>query len=144
MDNFLDHLTGSWQLTGTMGATNLVQAVEAHWILQANFLQMHCLQTDNPAPGQPAYEAVYLLGFDEKKGEYSFHLFDTFGPGYAATVGFGRRQGDSLEFLFDYPAGPFSNTFTWKPESGGWEMLLRRQDVHGDWQTFATKRLTRA
>jgi len=144
MDKFFNNLVGSWNLTGKMGSTELRQNVEACWVLQGHFLQMHCLQADNPVPGQPPYEALYLLGFDENRGEYSFHLFDTFGAGYAATVGFGVRRGDSLEFLFDYPDGPFSNSFTWKAKTGEWEMLLRQQDEAGGWREFATKRLSRA
>ncbi len=144
MNDYLNHLAGSWDLTGRMGSTELHQKVEAHWVLQGLFLQMHFLQQDAPAPGRSLYEAIYMLGYDEKTDVYVMHLFDTFGVSYAITPGMGQRQGDSVEFIFDYPEGPFSNTFSWVEASGQWEMLLRAADPEGGWRVFATKTLTRA
>jgi hypothetical protein len=71
------------------------------------------------------------------------HLFDTFGASYALTVGVGKRRGDSIEFLFEYPNGLFSNTFTWNQDTGVWKMLLRQQEENGEWKGFAKKVLTR-
>ena len=71
------------------------------------------------------------------------HLFDTFGPSFAQTIGIGKRRNDSVEFLFKYPNGLFSNTFTWKQETGEWEMLLRQQAENDEWKVFAKKMLTR-
>ena len=106
MNDYLNHLAGSWDLTGRMGSTELHQEVEAHWVLQGLFLQMHFLQQDAPAPGRTLYEAIYMFGYDEKTDVYVMHLFDTFGVSYANTPGMGQRQGDSVEFIFDYPEVP--------------------------------------
>lgn len=142
-DEFLNRLAGTWTLTGTMGATELRQKVNARWVIQDRFLQVHFIQ-DGPAPQEGApYEAIYMLGYDGQSEEYTLHLFDTFGAGYAQTVGIGKRQGDSVDFLFEYPSGLFSNIFTWKRESDRWEMLLRQKEKTGEWKVFATKRLTR-
>ena len=142
-DGFLDRLVGSWTLTGTMGSTELKQKVDARWVVQGNFLQVHCIQDDPPSQEQSLYEAIYILGYDNETGQYSMHLFDTFGTGYARTVGIGTRNNDSIEFLFEYPNGLFSNTFTWNHETENWEMLLRQQEETGEWKVFATKTLSR-
>ncbi len=143
-DEFLGHLAGSWNLTGTMGSAELRQKVDAGWVLGGRFLRLHFVE-QGPAPaGRTPYEAVYVLGFDEKSGEYVLHLFDTFGPEYARTLGIGKRDGNSVEFLFHYPTGWFSNRFTWDPRSGRWQMLLRQKEGTGEWKEFARKVLTRA
>jgi hypothetical protein len=142
LDDFLDRLSGSWALTGTMGSTELHQSVEARWVLDGHFLQMHLLQEDTPAAGRQPYEALYLLGYDTESDEYVMHLFDTFGASYARTVGIGTRRGNSVEFLFEYPGALFSNTFTWLPESGQWTMHLREKQETGGWKEFATKKMS--
>ena len=142
-DKFLDRLVGSWTLTGNMGSIELRQKVNARWVIQDQFLEVHCIEEESVKQDQPLYEAVYMLGYDSQSEEYSMHLFDTFGASYALTVGVGKHRGDSIEFLFEYPNGLFSNTFTWKQETGEWEMLLRQQAENDEWKVFAKKMLTR-
>ena len=109
-DEFLNRLVGSWKLTGSMGATELRQRVDARWVIQNQFLQVHCIQEGLAPQGQIPYEAIYMLGYDSQSREYSMHLFDTFGENYARTIGKGTRRENSVEFLFEYPNGLFSNT----------------------------------
>ena len=143
VDDFLNKLVGLWTLTGSMGSTELRQKVDAHWVIQGYFLEVRCMQEGPVLPDQTPYEAIYMLSYDNQSEEYSMHLFDTFGARYARTVGIGMRQGDSVEFLFEYPNGLFSNTFTWEDDSRGWEMLLRQKEETGEWKVFAKKTLTR-
>ena len=138
MDPFLNNLVGDWLLSGNMGSVALRQVVRGQWVLQGNFLQLKFRQLD--ADEEP-YEAIYMLGYDKKAGEYVMHLFDTFGTSYARIVGTGSRRGESVAFLFDYPGALFSNTFTWHPERQEWAMNLRQQEEDGGWRPFAQKRL---
>ena len=142
-DTFLDRLAGLWTLTGNMGSTGLSQKVNARWVIQGQFLEVHCIEEGSVTQDQPLYEAVYMLGYDSQSKEYSMHLFDTFGANYARTIGIGTRHDDSVEFLFEYPNSHFSNTFTWDKETGGWEMLLRQKEEYNAWKVFAKKILTR-
>ena len=142
-DDFLNRLVGSWNLTGTMGLTELRQKVDARWVIQDCFLEIHCIQEGSVSPDQTPYEAIYMLGYESQTGEYLMHLFDTFGASYAQTVGTGTRHDDAVEFLFEYPNGLFSNTFTWNRETEGWEMLLRQREESGEWKVFARKTLER-
>lgn len=140
-DPFLEGLVGTWTLTGSMGDTRLRQEVDAAWIVQGRFLRMHFLDSRPSDRGAAPYEAVYVIGHDEDPDEYVLHLFDTFGAGYSRTVGIGTRRGDTLEFLFDYPDGLFSNAFIRDSAGEGWRMLLRAKE--GDhWKPFAEKRLS--
>ncbi|MGD8405380.1 MAG: hypothetical protein PVJ21_17105 [Anaerolineales bacterium] len=142
-DVFLDKLVGSWTLTGNMGSTELRQKVNARWVIQGQFLEVHCIDEGSDTQDQPLYEAVYMLGYHDESEAYSMHLFDTFGASFAQTVGNGKRRNDSIEFLFEYPNGLFSNTFTWNQDTGVWEMLLRQQEENGEWKVFAKKMLNR-
>ena len=50
----------------------------------------------DPAPAQGTrYEAIYLIGCEPDTKKFQLHLFDTFGPAYARTVGFGTRGGNT-------------------------------------------------
>ena len=142
-DEFLNRLVGSWSLTGKMGSTELRQKVEARWVIQSHFVEVHCLEEKLSSRDQNLYEAIYMIGHDSQSGEYSMHLFDTFGAGYARTVGVGTRQDNSIEFLFPYPNGLFSNTFTWHSTTDEWKMLLRQKDETDKWKVFAIKSLSR-
>ena len=106
-DEFLNRLVGSWKLTGMMGSTELRQKIDARWVIQGRFLEIHCIQEGPVPPDQIPYEAIYMLSYDSQSEEYQMHLFDTFGAGYARTVGIGTRNDNSVEFLFEYPNGHF-------------------------------------
>jgi hypothetical protein len=144
VDDFLEQLVGSWNLTGSMGPIKLHQRVTAEWTIGGNFLRVHIIEDGPPSGDRSPYEAIYMIGRDSRSGEYVMHLFDTFGAGYSRTIGIGSRAGDAVEILFDYPDGPFSNRFSWDKEHGRWEMLLRQKDMGGGWKTFATKTLSRS
>jgi hypothetical protein len=142
-DDLLGHLVGTWTLTGRRGSEALRQRVTAEWALAGQYLRMHFVEID-PPDGTTPYEAVYMLGRDASNGAYILQLFDIFGSQYSRVPGIGTRRGDAIEFLFDYPDGGFSNTFTWAPDRDEWEMLLRERGGSGDWKTWATKKLQRA
>lgn len=52
-------------------------------------------------------------------GKYVAHWTDTFGGKFSA-MGTGTRTGNSVEFRFEYPEGPFFNTFSWAAEQAQW------------------------
>jgi hypothetical protein len=67
----------------------------------------------------PQYEAIVLIGYEHANQRYVAHWCDTFG-GKFSSVGYGKRDGNKIEFKFDYESGPFYNTFTWNPETNTW------------------------
>ena len=91
----------------------------------------------------PGYEALVTIGFDAKAGEYLAYWTDSWGAEYAA-VGRGKRVGDAVEFRFDYPDGPFFNTFRWESATGRWSFVGENVDAQGHRKRFATDTLTRA
>jgi hypothetical protein len=38
---------------------------------------------------------------------YVAHWIDVFGGRFSETLGYGKRAGDEIDFIFEYPDGPF-------------------------------------
>jgi hypothetical protein len=142
LDDLLNNLIGRWSLTGKMGDTALYQEVNAKWVLRELLLEVHCSPLRVGEGGNPDYEALYLIGYDKKTGEYVLHLFDTFGVTSKPVPGIGVRKDNSIRFRFDYQVGPWFNTFTWDPALGYWKNLITYERKDGSEATWATKELT--
>ena len=52
-------------------------------------------------------------------------------------------DGNAIRMVFEYPDGPFYNTFTFDPVTRAWSTLMRSKNQRGDWVTFATERFTK-
>jgi hypothetical protein len=131
-DPFLDNLVGRWDIERKMRGTVVHNALDVEWVLQHRFVRLHMKDVADP----PKYEAMVLIGFDPAAGRYVAHWADVFGAQYSA-IGYGKRSGDAVEFVFQYPEGPFYNTFTWNPGSRTWKMLLENGGGDGKRSLFA-------
>jgi hypothetical protein len=137
-DPFIENLAGDWKLTRKIRGKNLENKVKAEWALNHQFLQMHMKDVADP----PAYEALVLIGYAHADKEYVAHWCDTYGGKFSA-LGRGRRSGDSIEFVFQYPDGPFYNTFTWDPKAKSWTFRTESQNKEGKRVLFAVDTLRR-
>jgi hypothetical protein len=138
-DELVDRLAGKWTLTRKMRGKESQNTLEAVWVLNHQFLQLH--MKDDASP--PEYEAIVYLGYDHTSERYVVHWLDGFGGRTSETLGYGKRDGDSIRFFFEYPDGPFHNTFTWHPDSKTWSTLLESKSPAGQWSTFAEETLRR-
>jgi hypothetical protein len=139
-DAFLERLTGRWELRGLMGDIVLHQAVESRWALGDRFVEMRFRELD----GKP-YEAVCLVGLDNRSATYILILADSTGvyPNPSAVVGIGQKDGDVVTFRFGDPTPSFTNRFEWHEADGSWSHFLTSIKPDGRATTFATKHLTR-
>jgi hypothetical protein len=123
-DDFIENLVGDWKLTRRIRGTEVHNTVKAGWVLNHQFLQLHMKDVANPR----TYEALVLIGYSYTDKQYIAHWCDTFGGKFSAR-GFGKRSGDSIEFQFQYPDGPFFNSLpgTRKRRGGraGWRRKAR-------------------
>jgi hypothetical protein len=136
----LSRMIGTWDLTGEMEDVPLRQEVEARWVLGNQYVEMRCRSVLLSEPGTQPYEAIYLIGYHAPSGQYVLHLFDTFGVALRPVPGMGRREGNSIPFVFAYDQGPFLNRFTWDPETDAWDHELVDQS-EGQPHQFARKHL---
>ena len=137
-DPFIENLVGRWQITRAIRGTEVQNTLQAEWVLHHQFLELHMKDTARP----PAYEALVLIGYSYEEQRYVAHWCDTYGGKFSA-IGHGTRSGDSIEFEFHYPDGPFYNTFTWNAATRGWEFRMENVDKDGHRVLFAIDTLRR-
>jgi hypothetical protein len=80
---------------------------------------------------------MVFIGYDDISERYVAHWLDVSGGRVCETLGFGKRSGNAIKFVFQYPDGPINRTFTWNPESGSWISLMENQDETGKWKVSA-------
>jgi hypothetical protein len=131
-DEFLQNLVGDWTVARKIRGTVVTNTLTAAWVLQHQFVQLHMKDAAEP----PGYEALVLIGYDAGRERYSAHWCDSFGGQYAG-VGYGRRVGQSIDFVFSYADGPFHNSFSWDPATGTWTFLMQAEGKDGTRRFFA-------
>jgi hypothetical protein len=137
-DAFLENLVGRWRVSRKVRGTVVGNSLEADWVLEHRFVQLHMKDVAVP----PQYEALVLIGYDPDGQRYVAHWCDTFGGQYSA-LGYGKREGDSIDFVFSYPDGPFHNTFSWHAATRSWIFLMEAEGKDGKRTFFAEDRLGR-
>ena len=139
-DPWLANLVGRWDVERTIRKTTERNALEVRWVLGRRFVEMHMIDVARP----PKYEAIVLVGRDASKERYVAYWTDVFGAQYSG-VGYGKRVGDSVDFVFDSPDGSrFHNTFTWSAHDGAWRSLMESESSAGARAFFAEDRYRRA
>lgn len=141
-DELVSNLSGSWKVSGTIRGQTATQTVDALWVLNHQFLQIH-EKGLAAAGGGPAYEAIVMLGYDNASERYVAHWIDIYGGRFSETLGYGTRSGDQIEFVFEYPDGPFRTTFHWLADKNQWQWMMRTKNQSGKWVDFANLTLTR-
>jgi len=133
-DETLEQLTGSWKMTGQIRGRPVNHTFVATWVLNHQFLHVH--EKDVSVP--PVYEAEVYIGYDNMSERYVAHWIDVYGGRVSETLAYGKRTGNSIRFVFEYPDGPFTNTFTWKPAERKWQVVMEAKNPDGKWTNFAT------
>lgn len=117
-DPFIEQLAGDWQLKRQIRGREVENTVTAEWVLNHQFLQLHMKDVAVP------------------------HWIDVFGGKFSA-IGYGKRSGDSIPFVFQYDDGPFHNTFKWDAAAQGWTFTMESVGKDGKRQLFAVDTLRR-
>ena len=131
-NQFLQNLVGDRSIARKIRGTVVANTLSAEWVLQHRFVQLHIKDVAEP----PEYEALVLIGYDAVTERYVAHWCDSFGAQYAG-VGYGKRAGNSIDFVFNYADGPFHNTFSWDPATSTWTFLMQAEGKDGSRQFFA-------
>jgi hypothetical protein len=130
----LDQLVGAWDLAGTVRGQPIHERVLVDWVLGHQFLRVHRIQFDGPA------ETVIHVGYDTVSERYVLIRLDSFNARGAETLGFGIRDGDKLQFTYEYPSGPFKETWAW--DGKAWQFTVESK-VKGAWTMFSSLTLHR-
>jgi Protein of unknown function (DUF1579) len=132
-DELLDNLVGEWKITRKFKTRTVENTAQVEWVLNHQFLLIKMKDANNP----PQYEANIYLGYDNASDRYVAHLIDVFGGRFSETLGYGTGSGNIIKFVFEYPGGPFLNTFTWNSDKKSWTFLMQQKDQNGKWTLFA-------
>jgi hypothetical protein len=143
-DALLDHMVGNWKLTGNVMGHTAEHTVSVEWVLNHQFLRIHEKDNASASNDRVPYEAMIMVGYDNTSERYVAHWNDVFGGRFSETLGYGTRAGDEIRFIFEYPDGPFHNTFRWNPETHQWKWFMQQKNKSGQWTEFADFTLTRA
>ncbi len=144
-DPLLDRLTGSWILQGTIARQQTTHDIEAEWVLNHEYLRLHEISREKNAAGQPAYEAIILIEWNDASSEYRCLWLDsTGGGGLLVPTARGKRGVDEIVFLFrdkDTDSG-VNTTFAYSKATDSWNWLIDNNDA-GKLTSFARVKLTR-
>ncbi|MFI5154380.1 MAG: hypothetical protein ACHQET_13660 [Chitinophagales bacterium] len=138
-DNFLDKLTGDWNLVGTIGKTAIKNSFSVSWILNHQFIEINFVDQASP----PSYFAKVMIGYDCISERYVAHWFDIFGGRFSETLGYGVRKGQMIEFRFEYPEAPFINQFIYDNKNDGWQLHMTTKTAQGNRVLFGDEFLKR-
>jgi hypothetical protein len=144
-DPLLDHLTGSWTLQGTIAGHETTHDIESEWVLSHEYLRLHETSREKNVQGQPAYEAIVFIEWDESSNEYRCLWLDsTGGGGLSVPIAQGKRGNDEIAFLFrekDKDSG-VRTTFAYNKGTDTWNWLIDNEEG-GKLTPFARVKLTR-
>lgn len=138
-DELLENLVGDWKLSRRIRERTVENSVKVEWILNHQFLRIHMKDVETPS----RYEAMVFVGYDTVSERYVVHWIDVFGGRFSETLGYGKRDGNSIMFVFEYPEGPFHNTFTWNPADKTWTFMTEQKNQQARWTRFAIDKLRR-
>ena len=103
-DPLLDRLAGTWILQGTIAGQETTHDIESEWVLSHEYLRFHETSREKNAQGQPAYEAIVFIEWDEPSNEYKCLWLDSTAGGVHTTFAYNRAT-DTWIWLIDNESG---------------------------------------
>ena len=119
----LDHLVGRWVLQGTIAGQNTTHDVNAEWVLEHHYLQIHEVSRQKNSKGEPQYQATIYVGWNEATKEYACVWLDDFGGLASESIGVASPKENELLFVFKDEKGEvtFKNEFVYDAKANTWE-----------------------
>ena len=99
----MDKIAGTWSAGGKITGDSVMYHFNASWELNHQFMVLSFADT----AANPQYIAKVYIGYDCISERYVCHWLDNFGGRFSETLGYGTLTGNTVEFRFEYPDGPF-------------------------------------
>ncbi len=142
-DGLLDRLAGNWLMQGTIGGDEVNHDVVAEWVLDHQYMRFHEVAREMDDRGEPAYEAIVFIGWDEPSRRYvCLWLDSTGGGGLNGDLGYAQRGGDEIAWVFGASGGQIHNTFSYSRNNDTWRWAIDNVEA-GKLTPFARVTLTR-
>ena len=126
-DALLDKFVGEWVMRGTIAGDECTHDIVAEWVLEHYYLRFHEISRGVDSTGTPLYEAIVFIDWDDPSSRYACLWLDSTGGGGIASqvLGYAKRDGDSLPFVFDLGGGGvIHTTFMYRRETDAWEWTI--------------------
>ncbi len=144
-DELLDRMAGNWLMSGTIGGNQITHDIVAEWVLGHQYLRFHEVAREVDSEGEPAYEAIVFIGWEQLTGRYTCLWLDVTGSGaqFPEATGYAKPATDERAFVFDTgDDSVIRTTFTYDREADAWHWLIDI-DRGAKHSTFARVSLTR-
>jgi hypothetical protein len=144
-DSLLDRMTGNWLMQGTIEGKETTHDVVVEWVLGHEYLRIREVSHEKNTAGEAMYEAIVFIGWDRPSGKYACLWLDNTGGGglSAQAVGYAKRRGDEIPFLFKGSDGSlFHTTFVYQRGTDAWQWLMDCEEK-GKLEPFSRVKLTR-
>jgi hypothetical protein len=132
-------------MKGVIGGKQVTHDVDAAWLLNREYLQMHEVSRETRASGEPSYEAIVIIGWDTKSQRYACLWLDTTGGDglRSEAIAHATRTGDSLPFIFRISSSELlRTTFKYSSNSDTWQVVID-DETNGKAERFADLELRR-
>lgn len=143
--SLLDHLTGTWILRGTIAGKQTTHDLQAVWVLNHEYVQLHEISREKTATGRPAYEAIIYIEWNSKAHQYTCLWLDSTSGGGLSPEGLAhaKEAGDSIPFIFGASTSDqIHTTFTYDKSANRWQWTIDNVE-NGRTQHFANLTLKR-
>jgi hypothetical protein len=140
----LDHLAGKWIMQGTVDKQPETHEFDAVWVLQHHYLRFHEFSRDKNAKGEPNYDSIVYIAWNEKPKQYSCVWLDVYGGATSESIGVATPKENELNFVFTDEHGEtsFRNSFVYDPKTNTWDDSLVNV-VKGEAKPFAHFHMTK-
>jgi hypothetical protein len=138
-DSLLNRMTGNWILNGTINGQKTTHDVEIQRVLNGQYVQLKEVSRERDQNGNPVYEALVYICWEESKKQYSCLWLDNTGNGGISNgiTGHAKQNRDKIELIFRYNAtAQFHTTFLYNRETDTWQWLMDEEE-DGKTQPFA-------
>ena len=141
----LDHMVGRWILRGTIAHRSVVHDVEAAWELAHHYVRVHEVTREKNSAGQPEYEAMVFIGWNEDSKNYGCIWLDVAGGLSTLSIGTAPSSESELAFSFrnEKDEVDLTNKFAYFRQDDAWEWWIDNVEK-GVPKEFARVRLTRS
>jgi hypothetical protein len=140
-DPLLDEFQGNWVLRGTVMGKETTHDITNDWVLNHQYLRIHEVSREKNAKGEPEYEAMVFIGWDNPTSRYVCIWLDVWG-GFL-TVAYAPRSGDEMRFLFNDGKSDFHTTFLYDRKANVWEWRMDSEE-NGKLKPFLRAKLTKS
>ena len=144
-DSLLNRLTGKWILNGTIDGQKTIHDIDAQRVLNGQYIQLKEISREKDQKGNPLYEAIVYICWEESKKQYSCLWLDNTSNGGISNgiIGRAKYNGDKIEMIFKYgDTSQFHNTFLYDKDTHTWQWFMDGEE-NGKLQPFARVKLTK-